>query len=138
MDDDMPEESRSIPKQHCAAPRRDGRPCTAPAMGASRFCFAHDPQRAHEREEARRRGGRNKAHAARADRLVPASLRPVLSALLAALDEVHDGALAPQAASAMTSLAGAIVKTYSVGVIEERLAALEAAQPPADDDRRAS
>lgn len=134
----MDEPNRSKRKQPtCRATRKDGQPCTAPAL-ASGYCYAHDDARAHEREEARRKGGRNKAHGARVDRLVPASLRPVLSALLAALSEVHDGALAPQAASAMASLAGAIVKTYSTGVMEERLGALEAAQAATDGARGAA
>lgn len=135
MDDDLTEESRSIPKQCCAATRRDGRPCTAPAMGTSRFCFAHDPERTREREAARSKGGRNKAHTARMDRLVPASLRPVLATLLTALDEVHAGTLTPPQAAAMASLAGAVVKVYTTGVMEERIAALEAQHAPHDGVR---
>ncbi len=45
--------------------------------------------------------------------------------LLDALDEVHAGTLDPRQASAMASLAGAIVRAYSVGVLEDRVAALE-------------
>jgi hypothetical protein len=45
--------------------------------------------------------------------------------LLAALDEVHAGTLDPKQASAMASLAGAITRAYGVGVLEERVQALE-------------
>ena len=84
---------------------------------------------------ARVAGGRAKSRARRLDRLVPSTLRPVLVALLDALDGVHlaegdEGAprVTPAQAHAMASLAGAIVKVYQVGVLEERVGALETAQ----------
>jgi hypothetical protein len=52
----------------------------------------------------------------------------MIGSLLDALDEVHAGDLDPRQASAMASLAGAITKAYGVGVLEERLTALETAQ----------
>lgn len=58
---------------------------------------------------------------------MPISLRPVLAALFAALEEVHRGDLEPGPANAMAALASAIVKVYGVGQLEERLQALEAA-----------
>jgi hypothetical protein len=94
-------------------------------MGAGTLCYAHDPARAVERDEARRKGGANSATRARLDRLVPATLRPMIGSLLDALDEVHAGTLDPRQASAMASLAGAITKAYGVGVLEERVQALE-------------
>ncbi len=124
----MNEASRSIPK-HCQGTRKDGRPCTALVMGAGVYCFAHDPRRAEERQEARARGGQGKATARRLDKLLPATLRPVIGALLDALEEVHAGTLDPRAAGAMASLAGAVGRLYSVGVLEDRIAALEAAPP---------
>ena len=45
--------------------------------------------------------------------------------LLTALEEVHAGPLDPKRASAMAALAGAITKAYGVGVLEERIQALE-------------
>ena len=119
----------SIPK-HCAARRKDGQPCTAPARPGSAYCFAHDPAQAAARQASREKGGRGKATAARAEKLVPAVLRPVLDMLLAAVGEVKDGTLTTQQAGALSPLAGAIVKVYQVGTLEERLTALEAAQGP--------
>jgi hypothetical protein len=52
----------------------------------------------------------------------------MLGSLFDALNEVHAGELDPRQASAMASLAGAITKAYGVGVLEERLTALEAQQ----------
>jgi len=97
-------------------------------MGTGDFCYAHDDTRATERDQARRKGGANSATRARLDRLVPATLRPMIGSLLDALDEVHAGTLDPKQASAMASLAGAITRAYGVGVLEERLTALEEAQ----------
>ena len=51
----------------------------------------------------------------------------MLQTLLDALAEVHNGDLEPGQANAMAALAGAIVKVYSSGQLEERLEALEQA-----------
>ncbi len=113
----------------CRGVRRDGASCQAPphAVNAAGWCWAHSPENAAARRAARAKGGQNRATAKRVDKLVPATLRPMISALLGALDEVHAGDLDPRAASAMAALAGAITRAYSVGVLEERLAALEVA-----------
>lgn len=85
----------------------------------------HDPARREEMAAARAAGGRGKATAARAEKLVPAVLRPVLQTLLAAVGEVKAGTLTTQQAAALSSLASAIVRVYTAGTFEERLAALE-------------
>ncbi len=120
----MTEAHRSAPKR-CTGTRRDGTPCAAAVMGAGTRCYAHDPARATERDQARRKGGTNSATRARLDRLLPATLRPMIGSLLDALDEVHAGTLDPKQASAMASLAGAITRAYGVGILEERVQALE-------------
>ena len=117
--------------RRCSATRRDGTACRSPAhtIGPDGRCWAHSPARRAERAAARAKGGARKSNAARLSKLVPATLRPVLATLLAALDEVHGGGagptITPAQASAMASLAGAIVKVYGIGHLEERLAALE-------------
>ncbi len=115
-------------ERRCQGIRRDSTPCQAPAntVGANGYCWAHDPTNAAARREAQARGGRNKRTAIRADKLVPGVLRPVLDILLASVDEVKDGRLTTQQASALASLAGAIVKVYQAGTLEERIQALEA------------
>src|SRR5215210_6841530 len=100
----------------CEATRRDGQPCQTPVVADSCFCFAHDPDLATKRTEARRQGGRNKARVARVQRLVPASLKPTIGTLFTALEEVHAGDLEPKQGQAMAALAGAIARLYSVGV----------------------
>jgi hypothetical protein len=120
----MTEAGRTTPKR-CTGTRKDGTPCGVAVMGSGTLCYAHDPARSAERDQARRKGGANSATRARLDRLVPATLRPMIGSLLDALDEVHAGKLDPRQASAMASLAGAITKAYGVGVLEERVQALE-------------
>ena len=109
----------------CEAVRKDGEPCQTPVVADSCWCFAHNPNLAAKRTEARRQGGRNKSRVNRVQRLVPASLKPTIGALFTALEEVHAGTLDPRQAGAMAALAGAIARLYSVGVLEERIAALE-------------
>ena len=97
------------------------------ALPGSAWCFAHAPERAAQRDEARRRGGRGKARIARAEKLVPASLRPTLSLLFAALEEVHSGALDAKQAQTMAALAGAIARLYTTVELEQRVTDLEQA-----------
>jgi hypothetical protein len=111
----------------CKAPRRDGAPCKAVIVLPSGFCALHDPARQADVQAARVRGGKGKATAARVARLVPGTLRPVLTMLLEALDQTHVGELDPKVAGAMAALAGAICRVYQAGTLEERLQALEQA-----------
>ena len=87
-----------------------------------RHCIGHDPGAL----EARRKGGHDKSRAKRAGKLLPARLQPMVSLLEDALGKVHRGELDHRAASAMASLAGALVRTITAGELEERLKALEA------------
>ena len=126
----------------CRARRKDGRPCRSAVVLPSGYCPMHDPGQREAMAAARARGGRGKTTTARLDRLVLATLKPVLARLIDALEEVHgDGdkapTLSPQQASAMASLAGAIVKLYQTGVMEERLQALEEAHQAQDTRGRA-
>jgi len=57
--------------------------------------------------------------------MLPLRLRPVLELLENALTEVHEGKLKPSEATAIASLAGAIVKTIEAGIFEQRLMELE-------------
>lgn len=108
----------------CAATRRDGHPCTAPAL-ASGYCFAHDPALAQKRATARANGGKNRAGAIRLHRLCPPRLSAVYAKLETALVEVHDGKLDPKVATAMAALARAMVAVLTSGQTEERLRAVE-------------
>lgn len=112
-------ETEAEPKR-CPAIKKNGQPCKAKA-GTSGFCIAHDPQA----KEWRRKGGLASSRSRRAEKLLPARLRPVVDLLDQALREVHSGALDPRVATAMASLAGALIKAVTTGEIEERVRNLE-------------
>lgn len=110
----------------CRGTRVDGQPCGSEIVGASGFCFAHDPDREEARARARRRGGRASSKLHRARKLAPPLLREVYDELALALDEVHRGYLSPHRAQAMAALARAMVTVLTAGELEERLRAIEA------------
>jgi len=91
----------------------------------SGYCPRHDPARRTEAHAASVKGGQGKGRIARAGRLIPSTLKPVLSLLLDAMEQTHRGELDPRVAGAVAALAGAIVRTFQAGAVEERLAALE-------------
>ena len=76
-------------------------------------------------QEARRKGGKGTSRASRAMKLAPAALRPVFCRLSDALVQVHEGELDPRVATAMASLAGAMVRVLTSGELEERVRNLE-------------
>lgn len=111
----------------CKGTRKDGSPCGSTILGQSGWCYLHDPANRPRLQEIHAAGGRAKSTANRSAKLVPVLLRPVLDQLLAALPKIEAGDLDPRQASALASVAGAVVKVYQVGALEERVAALEAA-----------
>ena len=108
----------------CKATRKNGQPCQAPA-GEDGYCFGHSPRLAEARRAGSSRGGRHKRTEARATRLMPEVLRPVLYKLLHGMAEVDAGRMDPRVATALASLASATVKVYEVASLEQRLLALE-------------
>lgn len=122
------EPTPSIAKQLCVGVRKDGQPCHAPATSGD-YCPSHDPALRERMAEARRQGGKNRSRSARAERLVPSHLKPVYGLLAKALVEVYESALDPRQATALASLAGAMVKVLTSGELEERVRMLEAAAP---------
>lgn len=95
-------------------------------MGASGFCWAHDPALATERTEARQRGGAHSAKVVRLRGAMPERLMPIFDRLERALQAVEEGGLTPGQAGAMASLARAMATLLEAGEMESRLRALEA------------
>ncbi len=100
-------------------------PCRGRALPGVEFCFAHAPELATRRVEARERGGRNRSRTARARAALPTDLRGVMQRLHTALDRLDAGRLEPRTASAMASLAGAIVRIWEAASLEARLTRME-------------
>ena len=98
----------------CSAPTKTGKPCHG-RPGESGYCFAHDPSTKDERDAARVKGGENSSRAARLEELLPSHLRPMFDGLEAAMKELREGRLDPRQATAMASLAGAMVKVIKAG-----------------------
>jgi hypothetical protein len=122
--------AKASDRQRCTATRKDGRPCTALAVSEG-LCVGHAPQA----QEARRRGGRASARSARLGRLVPPRLLAVYDMLELALGGVYDGEVDPRVATAMASLAGAMVRVLTAGELEERVRRLEGRDGEGDERR---
>ena len=104
--------------------------CHMPPLTTSDFCFNHDPARAAERAEARKRGGRGRKRISRLDVPDVLELREVeeIQALLerAAMDALQlDNGV--QRSRVLGYLSGLALQALSVGSFEERLVALEGA-----------
>lgn len=110
---------------HCAAFRRDGSNCRAAPLPASDYCFAHDPQRAEQRADARRRGGLNRSTANRVRKIGPPGIVALVATLEQALADVLAGELDTRRASAAAAIARAIIAAHQAGDMELRLQALE-------------
>jgi hypothetical protein len=109
----------------CSATRKDGRPCTAPALPGEVHCFGHSPGLAAQRAAGVRRGGQHKASIVRLKRLAPPALVSVFDRLDQTLDQVLAGDLDPKIATAAAQVARAMVATVQHGEHEERLRQLE-------------
>lgn len=119
----------------CTAIRKDGKPCQAVAT-RSGLCLVHDPALEDKRQEARQRGGLNKARVARLGKLVPPRLMSVYDHLEEALGQVHKGELDARVATAMAALAGAMVRVLTSGELEERVRRLEETRAQAKGNGR--
>jgi len=108
----------------CKAASAGGKPCRAKAIRGD-YCFAHSPELADKRNEARKLGGENKSKAKRLAKLNSDRLSPVLEKLGKSLEEVYDGKREPKTATAMASLANAITRVLSSGELELRVRDLE-------------
>lgn len=105
----------------CNGRRKDGTPCVASATVDGRWCIGHAPRA----QEARAKGGHGRSKAARAGKLLPERLRPVLERLERALEQTHTGSLDPRVASALANLSRAIIATFEASTLEERVRSLE-------------
>ena len=104
----------------CTATRRDGQPCTARAHEDGR-CFAHSPALQGKRAAASAAGGRNKATGRRLEKMMPVTLRPVLTTLYETLAGLQAGVIEPRTATAIATVAGALVRVFEVSELEASL-----------------
>lgn len=103
----------------CTAPKKDGTPCGM-APGPSGFCFAHDPARAEERDEARRRGGRVRSgdlaravlSAEEAGTLELKTAKDVHRLLVDTIQQTRTGRLEPRLSAAVGNLAAIVLRSF--------------------------
>lgn len=114
----------------CKAKTQTGAPCSVPAMKGSGYCFTHSPTTRRAQAEARKRGGENRHTPHFADlALLPGSVETLEDAnkiLGYTLAEVigMDNSIAR--ARVLLSLFDSFVKSFEIGELEQRIAALEA------------
>lgn len=119
----------------CFHTKNDGSPCGMAPLDARDYCWAHDPENARDRAEARKRGGLNrrtpKGGSGGGDGGEPQRYRSV-EAIQELLERTVADTLLQEntdkRSRTVATLAGSLMKALEVGEWEERLAALEAAQ----------
>ena len=109
----------------CTATTKQGKPCKGQALPGDPYCFIHSPAMADARKAACKKGGINSAKRHRLANLIPPRLMAVYDALEEALTQVHEGELESKQATAMASVATAMVRVLTSGELEERVRKLE-------------
>lgn len=107
----------------CPGMTKDGVPCSAQVLPGRTFCHWHDPERQDAAQASRRRGGLAKATKVRARKLLQqsAGMSDVQAQLLLALEDVRNGELDPSVATAMATLARAIMAVAGAAQFEDQL-----------------
>jgi hypothetical protein len=119
-------------RQKCANRKRDGKPCKAYACGDDQFCFFHSPGSTRARREAQKAGGiaRGRQNTAIAMREIPdkplRNSAEICELLSETINEVRSGKVQPRIATAVGYLANILLGAQEQGLLEERMARLEA------------
>jgi hypothetical protein len=120
----------------CQGTARAGGQCRMAPLRGSEWCWIHDPAKAGERAEARRRGGLNRRTPGTVIASLGAGITPPLTlddmgSIQAGLNAVWRDTLAQENTGSrsrtLVAVLLAAVKCLEVGELEERLAALEQA-----------
>src|SRR5215212_7921691 len=106
----------------CSALTKAGAPCRAPVMDGGDVCVSHDPGRAEQLVEARRRGGKARSNRERARKqlpaavLTPAEVEGVLSTVLVrvAAQQLH-----PAIGSSVAAIAKALIAVREASSVAE-------------------
>ena len=121
-----------VTRRHCVFAKADGEPCGMPPLVDRPYCYSHDPERAEEAAEARRLGGlrRKKEGTIAVAYDLPgletvAGIRRVLQIVVADGVSLDHGV---QRLRVLVAAATAATNLLKVGELEDRIAALEAAQ----------
>ncbi len=115
--------------KRCKARKKNGEPCSCSAVGKSGFCYFHDPATAHKRVQ-HKHGGRRTFAVALNTALAevvrkPRTIVEVMTVLDYALDQALQEINSVARNRLLVTIASAYMEAFSVGAIEQRLAALE-------------
>jgi hypothetical protein len=117
-------------RRQCQGTTKAGTPCRVAALPGGDWCLFHAPDRAAERDAARRRGGRTRSKAAA---VLPADapdpdirdVAGVVALLAESIAQVRKGTIDPKVANATGYLASVLLRALQDGELERRLAELE-------------
>jgi hypothetical protein len=116
----------------CKAKNKHGQPCKMQALKGARYCFAHNPASGQARAEARKKGGENRNTPHFADpSLLPKKVKELSDAnkiLTYTLQEVAGMDNSIARARVLLALFDGFVKSFEIGELEKRIAALEGEQ----------
>ena len=115
----------------CKGTNRQGQPCSATIQEGSEWCFFHDPLRAKDRVQARRRGGKARhgrqiGKVGEEAEIVLESAADVLALLERTANDLLKMENSVSRAKAMTGIASVAVSVIDTSELEGRLQALEA------------
>lgn len=120
----MLESGRTMNEQ-CSNPTKSGTPCKG-RVWRDGLCRFHHPDNTEAQTESRRKGGRNKSNAARAERRMSVfTINTVRVLLSTALREVMDGEMDIGTAAAVATLGRAVILANEKTDLEKRMAEIE-------------
>ncbi len=114
---------------HCQSLTMAGQPCRSVAVMACEHgyhCNSHCPSQVADRQEARRRGGKNSSSVERAYSRLPDDLRAISRLLAEVIVEVRDQRLPANVGNSVATLARALVGAIESGNLTTRMDDLEA------------
>ncbi len=115
----------------CAHVHQSGKRCGGYVIAGSAYCFAHAPEQATKRDDARRRGGQaGRMATVPASAVTVRSLGDVVGLVEATINDVRTGRVDVRIANAVGYLANVAMKAIEQSDMEQRLGALEAVLDP--------
>jgi alkanesulfonate monooxygenase SsuD/methylene tetrahydromethanopterin reductase-like flavin-dependent oxidoreductase (luciferase family) len=117
----------------CQATNQDGTPCGAYPIADSQYCFHHDPDRAAERRQSRRKGGYARhgrkipapGASAAAQPIVLETMADVADLLQATINDALQLENSIRRARTVGYLAGLLLKALDIATLEERVTQVE-------------
>ena len=115
----------------CRATKKDGSPCTLPAIGPDGLCWAHDPANAERRRRGQSRGGRSKPSR---------ELGDLKRRLMVLADDVTERRVDRGDAAVAGQLFNTVIRAISVELkvreVEELVGRLEALEEALENNER--